>query len=75
MLYKVNFIIIIKETNNTKALKRQYGYICNKVVSEYNELIERQTRRFKDHFSLLAKRNTVLLADVFNLVKLISINI
>jgi hypothetical protein len=45
------------------------------VVSEYNNLIERQAKRFKDHFSLLATRNTVLLADVFNLVKLISVNI
>ncbi len=61
-----------KETSYCRNLKRNYAYNLTTLLNEYKRLQKVHGKLFKHHFLNLSARNTVLLSDVFSIVKLLT---
>jgi hypothetical protein len=66
--------MLSKDTQQVNSMRRNFGYQLNALVSEYSRLQKNYNKRYKNHFLHLSNKNTVLLGDVFNLVKLLTCN-
>jgi hypothetical protein len=64
--------MLAKETNYCCSLKRNYGYHLNTLISEYKRYQKNLAKRYKKHFLNLSSRHTILLSDIFSMVKLLT---
>ena len=64
--------ILPKETTYCLSLKRNYAYHLSTLLSEYKRIQKAHSKHFKHHFLNLSARNTLLLSDVFSIVKLLT---
>jgi hypothetical protein len=63
-----------KDTNYCLALKRNFGFNLISLKAEYKKFRKTLADRFKNHFTNLCSKNSTLLADVFAMVKMLTLN-
>ncbi len=64
--------MLFKDTNYCTSLKRNYGFSLTSLLHEYHLYQKNLAKRFKNHFLNLPSKNTILLGDIFSMVKLLT---
>lgn len=62
------------ETQVVNNKRRQLGVVCHNLQSDFIRMRSYHSKRYERHFADLAGRNKDVIADVFNLVKLLHMN-